>query len=247
MSPPPLPPPASPLPPFPPQPPSSPLPSTNSVPPASVTTRPSGSDSVVIPQSTSMTVTSSACNNIAQYPAAFISQYQQTTASAWNKANAKIPIQAGDVIVPDGGVVTKCAPSRHRLLLQSSSSITVTSSIYTPPGTLTSDATAALGSFQAAATTAYGSSQFASNYGVIAASTAVSPAVTQIYTAPPLSALPTVYAPPPPADASSTSGNSNALAIGVGVGVGGGVLAIAAVAAIIVVSKRNKQKVSAAE
>ena len=206
---------------------------------APITSRASGIINT-LPQLTTLTVSYAACNNVNSNPATFIYTYQKATSDAWNVANPKLSILPGDVVIdPTTGVKAVCLSSAQLRSLRSLSTITVVSSIFTPPGTDISTANAAGSIFQTAVNSGQAyptTSQLYSNYEVIGkVTTIVDQASPQSYTAPDPSNI--------PAPASSSS-NNIALAVGLGVGLGGAFLIIAVVVLFVVKRRQDKQKVA---
>ena len=230
--------------PFPPAPSAAPLPGAGTVlTPANVTTRKSGDPIVSVPQSTTLTLTTAACSNIKSFSAAFVNIFQGVTYKAWNAANpaANLQILQGDVAVPTATIQTFCASSRHRSLAAAgSSTVMVSASINTPPGTSSTAADAASASYMNGyAQKAYSSSDLSSTYSVSGASTFVTSAVSATYyDAPP---------PPPPGfDVGGTTTTTTTTNVGLVAGLSVGLFiagAIIAGAAVFMVTRRGDQSV----
>ena len=214
-------------------------------------------------QQTMFTVSVAACNNIIQFPNAFIASYQHATSDAWNVANPSVPILAGDIVLGPNDVTTSCASSsagRHRGLLQSGT-VAVIANIYTPPNTTSAIANSAASAFQAIVTQAYSNNQpFATNYGILAITSTVQQPTSIIYDAS-ATLPPTSHLPPPPLTAGSAtgvppvrsqvmsspsdSGTSAAwLLCGLGVGLGVAVAAVIALGVFFVIRGRRSKAVS---
>ena len=210
-----------------------------------------------------------ACINIRLFPKPFVLQYQQTTSAAWNRANQKSTIQAGDIVIASDGLHIVCAGGAKRMrgMLESaapgggSSEITVTSVILTPPGSSTSGATAAAALFQTStAAQAYSSSQFASNFGISGVTTSIQPVAVQAFAAPgatstpisspvttsPAAGLVLPAAPPDSSTDSATPRLSSAMVIGFEAGGGALVLGLIVLFAVVIIRKhRHRAQVAA--
>ena len=233
-------PPSPPLPPFPPAPPGAPLPTSNTSPVAAVTNRTVGTIIVSIPQSTTLTLSAVACSSIYNFTAPFIYSFQATTKDAWNKANSGLQILQGDIAVSTSSVQAFCSSTASgRRHLSGVSTVIVSSSIQTPPGTSEDAANSGATAYNPNAQRAYASSQFSSDYQVSSVTTFTLPASSAIYSLP---------APPPasPAGYSSSSSSTttnNGLVIGLSVGLFIAGAMIAGVAVFFVVSRRDSQRI----
>jgi hypothetical protein len=156
--------------------------------------------------------TAAACQSITNFPLPFLFQFNNATATAWNKTMSSkpelysgLPNGATPFMLPGDTVSTvtpNCGTAGRRSLLQGGS-VDTAADANLPPGFTAQMASAASSSFSSNAQSAYISGQFASNYGVTGATVSVGDPVTNTYNSP-----------------SSSSNNNLAIGLGVGLGVG---------------------------
>lgn len=192
---------------------------------------------IQVPLNLTFSLTVAACQAILADKSAFIIALANSTAEDWNRKNSDSlgSIVDGDVII--AAITSTCAAvSGRRSLLQSSTSLSTTVNVNTPPGTTADGASVAASSYAASGAVGLTGTAFASTYGISSIASVQPQAVSAV-------AANNVFSPPPPPlPANSPPPTTSIPIIPIAAGVAGGGVAIIIVVVVAVVMIKKKKK-----